>query len=211
MRGGFTIFDIGLALLLLTVVGMIAIPGVLAELRVRDEVRAFRALQWIAAAQEHHRAEKGRFGHLDEIAAIAPTGGAWGDVPFDTAELGRDVAGLPGYRVAVLLPGPDGRPLLRRDARRISPDLAAHAFLAIAWPVEAGRTGDRAYCVNQDLLVLEHPNEAGEYSGRAYPGPPVERLASRKQGPVEIAPPPEGFDTALRREQEKDLAEKVPE
>ena len=50
----------------------------------------------------------------------------------------------------------------------IDPELAAHTFLAVAWPVDAERSGGRAYAVNHGLLVREHQNARRAITGPGF-------------------------------------------
>jgi len=215
MSRGFTLFDIAFVLLLLTVAAMIAVPGALDRIRIVDEARAVTAVQWIAAAQAHllaspagtalDRDGDGRpeYGYLPDLLRSAPTDGPWGPPPFET-DTDKDILSLPGFYVAILLPGPDGEPLLRSRGERVDPDFAEKIFAAVAWPMEAGRTGYRAYYVNHDLLTYDHVNEDGFLSGPGLPPLPSAVLCTRNPRTRTIQPPPvpaAPWRPFLRREQ----------
>jgi type II secretory pathway pseudopilin PulG len=220
MGRGFTFFDVIFTLLLVAVIGMIAVPGALDRLRIADEVRAIEALQWIAAAQEHYRLGahhdadgdgQGEYGFLADLVRTAPRGGDWGDCPFD-GETGFDTVRLPGFQLAVFLPGPKGEPLTPVSEATVEPDFAEKTFAAIAWPTEAGATGYRAYYVNHDLLVLEHLNAKRRFSGPTLPKLPVPVLASRHKESGSIMSPPSPsskWTIFLRREQQALLEKRV--
>jgi len=200
MSRGFTLFDIAFVLLLLTVLGMVAIPGALDRVRIADEARAISALQWIAAAQarlrdapagtaiDRDRDGQAEYAFLPDLVRATPTNGAWGPspVPKDTD---KDIFRLPGFYLAVLLAGPSGEPLLPSQAARVEADFAERTFAAVAWPIEAGRTGYRAYYVDHGLLAYEHPNADDEISGRYVPALPAAVMASRNPRNGAVLPP----------------------
>lgn len=51
------------------------------------------------------------------------------------------------------------------SAAQPDPVASAHAWLAYAWPLEHGRTGQRAFFVNQDGVIAECENVSGLYTG----------------------------------------------
>jgi len=201
MKRGFTLFDITFVLLLLTVLGMVAIPGALDRIRISDEARAVRALQWIAAAQARIRTApagsavdldrdgQSEYAFLSDLLKNTPTDGAWGPQPI-VATADQDIFRLPGFYIAILLAGPSGEPILPSHADRIEADFAERTFAAVAWPIEAGRTGYRAYYVDHGLLIHEHPNSDGEISGHYVPALPTQVLASRNPRNGAVIPPP---------------------
>jgi hypothetical protein len=223
MSRGFTLFDIAFALLLLTIVGMIAIPGALDRIRIEDEARAVSAVQWVAAAQAWLRTAPAgvavdrdgdgetEYGFLPDLLRAAPRDGAWGEPPFE-GDPGEDLLRVPGFYVAILLPGPEGEPVLPSRATTVEPDFAEKVFAVIAWPVEAGKTGYRAYFANQELLVWEHPNEERKISGRPLPirKLPYRVLATRTDRSI-VPPPGPGAPWLLflKREQKEVLEKRL--
>ncbi|MCB9879148.1 MAG: hypothetical protein H6835_16250 [Planctomycetes bacterium] len=78
--------------------------------------------------------------------------------------------GFRGYGFALVLPGKDGAPL-GENARggaagsAIDADLAERHFCCYAWPLHAGRSGNRAFVVTAAGEVMACANADGRYSG----------------------------------------------
>lgn len=166
-------------ILLLLVVAMVAVPDSNARVWARNEADAVRALQKIALAQarirthgavDRDRNGRHEFGLLPDLLEDAPDGSPWLELAIEGDPKGESV-GIPGYRLAVMLP--DGRGLGANPAapERIVPALAERAFLALAWPLRAGKrnSGLGAYAVDRNLLVVEHWNEDERLTGRELP------------------------------------------
>ncbi|MHC4469353.1 MAG: hypothetical protein ACYS99_00180 [Planctomycetota bacterium] len=213
MRSTFTTFTAVLVLLLLLLAGILAFPSAATRVRVEEEVRAFRALQVIAAAQHRFRWERskespaagrGRYGFLADLMGNASDGGPYARLEFEGDAADESVTVGP-YRVAVLLPDEDGRPVSAGSGDRVDPEYAARAFLVLAWP-ERPHTGHRAYSVNQTLLLAEHTNADGAFSGASLPGVPYPRLAERdaETGRLSVAGAfPEPWTVPLERVQKR--------
>ncbi|MEN8149496.1 MAG: hypothetical protein ABFS86_06715 [Planctomycetota bacterium] len=239
MSRGFTLSDIAFVLLLLFLVGLVAVPGILDRTRVAQEAGAVRALQWIAAAQARFLSlpasavvdrdgdGQAEHGFLPDLLRETPADGDWGPPPPFMGAVDRDILEVPGFYVTILLPAEDGAPLMLSRADRVDAAAAARTFAAVAWPMEAGRTGYRTYYVNHSLIVHENPNrenqggenQGGEnqkgetnLSGPMLPVLPSPVLFTSNARTGAIVPPPAlspPWTMFLRRDQEKLLAKRL--
>jgi|GEM_PF-3874233 len=65
---------------------------------------------------------------------------------------------------------------------------SAHAWVAYAWPLEHGRTGERAFFVDHDGVIAECANEAGLYAGLERVPRPDAALGSSDRGNLLAVP-----------------------
>jgi hypothetical protein len=177
VKGGFSLFDIVITLLSITALGIVAIPEILTRSRVYDEVHAAEVLRLVAVAQarlKHDGARDtngdgvGEYGFLADLGRPGPDGESYLARAFPTPPQGS-VAKVDGFYVTVLLPDREGKAVSSDLPAAVDPELSARTFLAMAWPISAGRTGYRAYAVNHELMVTEHENADGEFSGPGIP------------------------------------------
>ena len=82
------------------------------------------------------------------------------------------VSGDHGYIIQLFLPGKDGIPMGETakgpaGLPKPSPEHAAKAWCAYAWPVELGRTGTRVFFISQAGMIMEA--ESPRYSGTNAP------------------------------------------
>ena len=86
--------------------------------------------------------------------------------------LGGRVWAAAGYAFTVYLPGADGRP----SDGTVEPRVAAHRFVAYAWPVIAGRGGQRIFALDQDDRLCEAPNR-DRFAGADRVPPPLAAIS----------------------------------
>jgi hypothetical protein len=156
-----------------------------------NEERAIAALRRLSTAQAQFQASVtvdqdvdaiGEFGFLGELAGTCNYRTAAGSSsqpaspPFIPTRLGetaaRDggIATLQGYHLRVYLPGSRGRALAdpgqAAPGDRADADLQEERFIAHAWPVEVGVTGQRCFVVTPAGVVFAAPNRREKpYSG----------------------------------------------
>jgi hypothetical protein len=133
-----------------------AIPKLLSARLSANESAAIASLRSISSAEAQlqssgavdvDRDGVGEYGTLDELCGVPPILN-WRDVHDGICTRG-------GYHFVVFLPG-------KRD---VSAGEAETRWIAYAWPVDAGATGNRVFVVDQGGDVLSCPNPARTYSG----------------------------------------------
>ncbi|MBL8841901.1 MAG: hypothetical protein JNL90_10280 [Planctomycetes bacterium] len=169
----------GAALLFSGVLPAIAIPKLLAARIDANERAAMANLRAIAAAQAQFQAEArvdsdgdglGEYATLAELTGAAPArGGGSGETrPLLTDRLQPDPSGSAersGYRFRIDLPM-----ALRRGGGPIPQIVAERAeveFVAYAWPIEPGSSGNRVYALGGDgsLWCSDNRGEKQGYAG----------------------------------------------
>lgn len=162
---GVTLTDILLAAGLLGLAAVFVGPYLRVRSVLRSEDRVAEQVVALADALERHR-EAGT-DDTDEDGV--------GEYPFLDAVLDHLPDARPteregvwiseGYHYAVLLPGVDRTPVLP-GAARVPPDLAEVAFVLVAWPVDYGADGMRAYAYRPADGLLLHAIDGYPYTDR---------------------------------------------
>lgn len=178
-----TLIELMVVVALVALLAAVAVPGLRRARISASEAGAIALLHRIAAAQEAFRQDVradqdgdglGEYGYLRELTGeVAPRGGT-PDRPrraYLDASLSfvGGVAYADGYCVLVYLPTPD-EPAPETEAppaRRDAADLQEQRFVAYAWPVERGTTGNRAYVIDQRGQLFASTNRQARYSGAA--------------------------------------------
>jgi hypothetical protein len=117
------------------------------------------------------------------------------------------------YRVAVLLPDAQGRPVSPGPGGQVSREHVNRAFLAVAWP-EDPRAGHRAYAVNHTLLVAERVNEDGSLAGAEPPIaalPALVVLDAAAERPVVVSTLPAPWTIPMGRAQKRWMRNRLAE
>lgn len=166
----FDLLVLGAIAIVGTMVGVVGFGGCGCRDRA-NESAAIATLKNLASAQQRFRDEarrdldgdgRGEFGWLAELAgAVAidgmPPPGTRAE-PLLAPAFRKLVVGRvqrSGYWYAVFLPGPGGTWLGEAElgggvGRVLDVDAAETAWVAYAWPVERGRTGQRSFLVRAD-------------------------------------------------------------
>ncbi|MEZ5979685.1 MAG: hypothetical protein R3F34_15910 [Planctomycetota bacterium] len=168
-------------------------PSEEAAARRANEAEAIAVLRRIAAAQADFQASaavdldgdgNGEFGYLGELCGTiglrgsdGARGAALGEPlldPYACVPTSSGNARHQGYLFAVQLPDDEARGVpeaVGGGAPTIAPfpdaDLAERYWCAYAWPIAAGSTGDRAFFVDHDGVVLATDPLQRRYSGDA--------------------------------------------
>jgi hypothetical protein len=149
----------------------------------REEVAAIAALKSLCTGEEQFRCAvcidanangEGEYGFLSELAGTAACrgGGAkYESNPFIPASLGAaNAAGVvarKGYCFVLYLPTGE-QTATAADGASVSAPLAEKAYIAYAWPLEKGATGNRAFAVDPKGEILCRESE---WSGAGNPPP----------------------------------------
>lgn len=119
--------------------------------------------------------DRGEAGFLAELTGVvtarspAPAGEhkRWPSVmPKSFGELKHGCVIRSGYLLQVSLPGKQGWVTEGdAEAKAVDPDLSERAWRCYAWPLEAGKTGARAFFIDHTGTVYVSDNKSGRYSG----------------------------------------------
>ncbi|HEB52735.1 MAG TPA: DUF2950 family protein [bacterium] len=179
-QSGFTLIEMLIVTTLIGVVAGVAVPNLLSSRLTANEAAVIANLRAISTAQFQFQSsgeldtngDAGfEYGTLGELAAI--DGLRSGAGPLSRNLLSKSVATVDangwathhGYHFALFLPDASGVGVVGLAANAASFDpLNSHRFwTCVAWPVQNGVTGKRAFFVNQQGQVLAC-GESG-YSG----------------------------------------------
>ncbi|MBL8754810.1 MAG: hypothetical protein JNK15_16010 [Planctomycetes bacterium] len=149
-----------------------------------NESAAIATLKNISSAQAQCQASgvidgngngAGEYGTFAELSGRVPVRGGAQRItpPVLSTAFGNVQGGIvqrSGYCFRMFLPGKDGIPLAElpsggADAKAVVADHAETMWCAYAWPMEPGRTGQRAFFVDHNGDVLAAANANGEYGG----------------------------------------------
>jgi len=181
----------------LAVVAAVAIPNLQAARINANESAAMSALTAMHTAQTSFRGASlrdtdrdgtGEFGFLQELLGESRPGEDGGyrrrlSLDFEKTELAHR---RHGYYFRLYLPAEDGTPIgghyRKRTVARVDGDLAESIYYAVAWPVERGSTGHRAFLLDFQGNVYE--TSLHSYTGERGPRPDLlceqkNNLASR--------------------------------
>ena len=200
---GFTLVELLIVIAVILVIAAVALPGMLSSKITTNESSAIQTLRTIAASQTAFKARRvvdneatpdgeGEFGYMAEMAGVAPLRGSAAVLqpPTTSPRLGgvqASVVSSSGYYFAVFLPGPGGAGVAedaaggKAAAGAIDASLAERLWVAYAWPINLGTSGNRAFVTNQtgEVLITDNRSAAQQYSGlgngpaadAAYTGP----------------------------------------
>jgi prepilin-type N-terminal cleavage/methylation domain-containing protein len=184
-ESGFTLIEMIAVMAIISVTATIAVPKLTAARARANEVSAIQALKSMYSAQFRLKLQGtidanhdgvGEFGFLQEISgvrAIRSNPGERLDPAFFSAAYGAvDVGGRvqrSGFYFHAFLPGAGAVPLGEGSKTAAYPavdgEFAQGFFAVYAWPVSYGRSGTRAFFINQEGSLLASPNDKTRYSG----------------------------------------------
>ena len=131
-----------------------------------------------------------------DLLSPAMLSGAFGDVEADGA--GDGVVARSGYYFKVFLPQatlagitgaqPEDAAGGATAGSEPDPNNCEILWCCYAWPVEAGKSGNRTFFINQDGDVLQFGNKAGTYSDLAN-GPAFDAAFSDATGGTDMSAP----------------------
>ncbi len=186
---GATLFDT-----LLLVAGVALVLSVLRlEVAVRHvlgaESAALADLRDLATRVDAYRASAARDLDHDGVGETGPLGDMLGERArafrrADAANAWR----RGGYWFTALVPGRDRTPAPPSDDPALA-DLAEAAWLLVAWPVEPGTTGMRAYLRTQHDGLLRHTVDGYPYGGPTrppFPRVPLARVVAGRLAPASL-------------------------
>lgn len=140
----------------------------------------------------------GEYGFFAELAGAVPVrsdqAGGIGTSKIAPPMLGKGFANVQasqlvrgGYVFQIWLPDATGGAVAEAatggsGGRKVGADMAEVLWCAYAWPLDAGRSGARAFFVSQAGDVLGCSNDDGAYSGLARPPQPAAAFEAKGDG-----------------------------
>lgn len=152
----------------------------------QGEDGVYSTLRNLAAAQAQCQAAgvidedgdgAGEYGYFAELAGTSPVRGSTAAInppvlPVSCGTVKQSVVVRDGYCFQIYLPGAAGVPVAEAATggapeAKLDPRRATVLWCCYAWPLEFGKTGRRAFFIDQNGDVLAMENEAQCYSGFA--------------------------------------------
>ncbi|MCK5941533.1 MAG: DUF2950 family protein, partial [Planctomycetes bacterium] len=168
---GFTLIEALIVTSLIGVLAGVAVPNLLSSRLAANEAAVIATMRAISTAQFQFQSSAEldtnldagyEFGTLRELGALEPLRGL--ATPLSRNLLSKSVANADangrvthhGYHFLMFLPANDGTGVVATAANAggIDPEQAQRYWTCVAWPIEAGTTGNRAFFVNQQGQVL---------------------------------------------------------
>ncbi|MFT4840082.1 MAG: prepilin-type N-terminal cleavage/methylation domain-containing protein [Planctomycetota bacterium] len=181
-ESGFTLIEILIVTTVFGVLAGVAVPNLLSSRLAANEAAVIATMRAISTAQFQFQSsgeldvnrdagfEFGTFGELSAVDELRGTGTKVTRNLLSTGSAKVDAAGWAthhGFHFCLYLPDASGvgLPGMPANSGAIDPRLAHGFWTCLAWPVEVGTTGRRAFFVNQQGQVLQSMNTT--YSGSA--------------------------------------------
>lgn len=171
-ESGFTLIEALIVTSLIGVLAGVAVPNLLASRLAANEAAVIATMRAISTAQFQFQSsgeldsnfDAGyEFGTLGELGALEVLRGSTETLSRNL--LSKSVANTDntgrvthhGYHFRLFLPAADGAGLagISANAASIDAEQAQRYWSCVAWPIETGTTGNRAFFVNQQGQVLE--------------------------------------------------------
>jgi hypothetical protein len=167
---GLTFFDGLLVASLLAIVGLVWLPSVRVGQVLEAEDRAVDFTRELASRVDDYRAEVKRDLDGDGIGETPPIGDVV--VPADDARTSPGGISIEkdGYWFTILVPGRDSLPIQPAPEVRLA-RLSATTYVILAWPVEPGVSGMRAYLRTPHSGLLRHAIDGYPYGDGDRPPP----------------------------------------
>lgn len=181
-ESGFTLIEILIVTTVFGVLAGVAVPNLLSSRLAANEAAVIATMRAISTAQFQFQSsgeldvnrdtgfEFGTFGELSALDELRGTGTKVTRNLLSTGSAKVDAVGWAthhGFHFCLYLPDASGvgLPGMPANSGAIDPRLAHGFWTCLAWPVEVGTTGRRAFFVNQQGQVLQSMNTT--YSGSA--------------------------------------------
>jgi len=171
-QAGFTLIEMLIVTALIAVIASIAVPNLLSSKLVSNETAAIATMRAISSAQFQFQTSStldlnsdggSEFGTLRELGGLDPLRGT--GAPLKIGLLSKSAAltdatggvTLKGYRFRMFLPAADGSGVaaIGANAAQFDPALSQRYWTCVAWPVVQGKSGKRAFFINQQGVLLE--------------------------------------------------------
>lgn len=185
-QSGFTLIEVLIVTSVIGVLAGFAVPNLLSSRAVSNEAAVIATMRAIATAQFQFQSSAEldtnfdagyEFATFGELGGLDPLRGSTETLTRNL--LSRSVADPDstgkvthhGYHFRLFLPAADGAGVVAvpENAASVDPVQAHRYWTCVAWPATAGRSGTRAFFVNQQGQVLES-RDAG-YTGEALAPP----------------------------------------
>ncbi|MGC6487712.1 MAG: type IV pilin protein [Planctomycetota bacterium] len=172
VQSGFTLIEMLIVTALIAVIASIAVPNLLSSKLVSNETAAIATMRAISSAQFQFQTTSivdlnndggSEFGTLRELGGLDPVRGA--SAPLAIGLLSKSAAitdatggvTLKGYRFRMFLPAADGTGVVATaaNAAQFDATLSQRYWTCVAWPIVQGKSGKRAFFINQQGMLLE--------------------------------------------------------
>lgn len=179
-ESGFTLIEILIVTTIFGVLAGVAVPNLLSSRLAANEAAVIATMRAISTAQFQFQSsgeldvngdagyEYGTFGELAALDELRGTGSKVSRNLLSTGSAEVDVIGWAthhGFHFCLYLPDASGvgLPGMPANGGAIDPGHAQSYWTCVAWPVQVGTTGRRAFFVNQQGQVLQQKHTT--YSG----------------------------------------------
>lgn len=167
-----SVVEIAIALAVLATLSLFAIPAFQSRRILENEASARRTLRAIVAAERTFSASHSgtTYGFLSELLGEGPLRKAVPVRPKALMAAGMrphpPFHALDGYLFVVWLPGRGGIAVHEESWSNLSSELAGTDFVAVAWPINVGYSGQSAFVTDSSGVLLEFRNhQTGAWSG----------------------------------------------
>lgn len=174
-----SVVEIAIVLAIMATLSLFAIPAFQSRRILENEGSARRTLRDIVAAQRTFAAGHSgtTYGFLSELLGEGPLRRGVSVRPKALMAAGMKPQppyyGKDGYLFAVYLPGRGSTSVSHDSWSNLASESAGKDFLAVAWPVNAGYSGQSVYVVDAAGRMMEFRNQhATPWSGFHNPPPP---------------------------------------